>query len=314
MATIKDIARALVERHKMKVGASEEFLQKLVEVINEGLMQDRVVKIKGFGTFKLQEVKERKSVNVNTGESVIIAAHDKVTFTPDNVMRDIVNKPFAHFETVIVDGVPEEKPAKVEEKPAKVEEKSEKAEEPVKVVEKPAKVKEPVKVAEPVKPETPETPDTLDEPEHHYVRNVLLGVLLAAICFGLGFFAKNGFTTAPKEEPTTPAKPTVVDTVKADTVAKPAPVAPVEKETAEVDEYEQYNKDPRVKYGAYKIVGLDQEVTVQQGQTLKGISKAYLGPDMECYVEAFNANIKEVQKGDKVRIPRLELKKKKRKE
>lgn len=165
-----------------------------------------------------------------------------------------------------------------------------------------------------MKPETPETPDTLDEPEHHYVRNILLGVLLAAICFGLGFFAKNGFTTAPKEEPTTPAKPTVVDTVKADTVAKPTPVAPVEKETAEVDEYEQYNKDPRVKYGAYKIVGLDQEVTVQQGQTLKGISKAYLGPDMECYVEAFNANIKEVQKGDKVRIPRLELKKKKRKE
>lgn len=306
MATIKDIARALVERHKMKVGASEEFLQKLVEVINEGLMQDRVVKIKGFGTFKLQEVKERKSVNVNTGESVIIAAHDKVTFTPDNVMRDIVNKPFAHFETVIVDGVPEEKPAKVEEKPEKAEE--------------PAKVEEPVKVAEPVKPETPETPetpdtpDTLDEPEHHYVRNILLGVLLAAICFGLGFFAKNRFTTAPKEEPTTPAKPMVVDTVKADTVAKPAPVAPVEKETAEVDEYEQYNKDPRVKYGAYKIVGLDQEVTVQQGQTLKGISKAYLGPDMECYVEAFNANIKEVQKGDKVRIPRLELKKKKRKE
>ncbi|MBR1840334.1 MAG: HU family DNA-binding protein, partial [Prevotella sp.] len=102
MATIKDIARLLVDKHKMTLGASEEFVQKIVEVINEGLLQDRIVKIKGFGTFKLQEVKERSSVNINTGEKVVIAAHDKITFTPDSVMRDMVNKPFAHFETVLV--------------------------------------------------------------------------------------------------------------------------------------------------------------------------------------------------------------------
>ncbi|MBR2253745.1 MAG: HU family DNA-binding protein, partial [Prevotella sp.] len=104
MATIKDIAKLLVEKHKMSMAVADDFLQNVVEVINDGLLQDRIVKIKGFGTFKLQEVKERSSVNVNTGERVVIAAHDKITFTPDAVMRDMVNKPFAQFETVIVDG------------------------------------------------------------------------------------------------------------------------------------------------------------------------------------------------------------------
>ena len=103
MATVKDIAKVLASRHKLKGAEAERFLQQMVEVINAGLLSDRVVKIKGFGTFKLQAVKDRASVNVNTGERVVIEGHDKVTFTPDSVMKEIINKPFAQFETVVID-------------------------------------------------------------------------------------------------------------------------------------------------------------------------------------------------------------------
>lgn len=102
MTTVKDIAKILANRHKLSNAEADIFMQMIVEVINDGLLRDRIVKIKGFGTFKLQSVKERSSVNVNTGERVVIAEHDKVTFTPDKVMKDVVNKPFAQFETVVV--------------------------------------------------------------------------------------------------------------------------------------------------------------------------------------------------------------------
>jgi nucleoid DNA-binding protein len=103
MTTIKDIAKLLVAQHKVKIDEAENFVTMFVEVINEGLLTDRQVKIKGLGTFKLQTVKERSSVSVSTGERVTIGEHDKITFTPDVVMRDLVNKPFAQFETVIID-------------------------------------------------------------------------------------------------------------------------------------------------------------------------------------------------------------------
>lgn len=102
MTTIKDLAKILVSQHKLRTEDAEAFISQITEVINEGLINDRQVKIKGFGTFKLQTVKERSSINVNTGERVIIGEHDKVTFTPDSVMRDLVNKPFSQFDTVII--------------------------------------------------------------------------------------------------------------------------------------------------------------------------------------------------------------------
>lgn len=102
MTTVKDIAKILASRHKLSSAEADIFMQMIVEVINDGLLRDRIVKIKGFGTFKLQSVKERSSVNVNTGERVVIAEHDKVTFIPDKVMKDVINKPFAQFETVVV--------------------------------------------------------------------------------------------------------------------------------------------------------------------------------------------------------------------
>lgn len=100
MVTVKDIAKILVAKHKLSNAEAEIFIQMIVEVVHEGLLRDRQVKIKGFGTFKLQAMKERSSVNVNTGEKVLIGEHDKITFTPDNVMKDLINKPFAQFETV----------------------------------------------------------------------------------------------------------------------------------------------------------------------------------------------------------------------
>lgn len=103
MITVKDIAKIIAARYSLSNVEAEIFMQMIVEVINDGLLHDRQVKIKGFGTFKLQTVKERSSVNVNTGEKVLIAEHDKVSFVPDAVMKDLVNKPFAQFETVIVE-------------------------------------------------------------------------------------------------------------------------------------------------------------------------------------------------------------------
>lgn len=372
MATIRDIAKILVERHKMKTGVAEEFLQMLVEVINEGLVQDRIVKIKGFGTFKLQEVKERKSVNVNTGESVVIAAHDKVSFTPDSVMRDLVNKPFAQFETVIVGDenpkdvaaaafqsvveaeAPVEKAAETPEiketeeakesevKPAEGAEEPE-ADKPVEKLAEEPKADEP-KSEEPVKEEydfdDDEKENDNDEGEEEEEEEtsssrrwlyILAGIVLALACFALGYLASHHELFEKADE--VPAKPaveaksqdTVTTTPASDTLAPvQAPVAtPAQAETPEpkaeeaaetqAPDMSKYNSDPRVKYGAYIIIGTETTVKVLKGQTLKGISKAYLGPDMECYVEAYNGGIKTVKEGDKVLIPKLQLKKKKKK-
>ena len=106
MPTLKDIAKLLVQKHELKQRDAEMFMTAFVDTVLDGLKTDRQVKIKGFGTFKVTAVRERESVNVNTGERVLISGHDKISFTPDAVMRDIVNKPFAQFETVILaDGV-----------------------------------------------------------------------------------------------------------------------------------------------------------------------------------------------------------------
>lgn len=103
MVTTKDIAKIIASQHNIKVAEAEDFVQKLVDTINEGLEADRLVKIKGFGTFKMQAMKSRASVNVNTGERVIIGEHDRITFLPDALMKNAINKPFAHFETVEID-------------------------------------------------------------------------------------------------------------------------------------------------------------------------------------------------------------------
>lgn len=103
---LQDIARVLAERKQLQDSVAMTFATTMFDVIREALGRDRIVKVKGLGTFKVVEVNARESVNVNSGERVTIESHSKITFTPDAVMRDIVNKPFSQFETVVLnDGV-----------------------------------------------------------------------------------------------------------------------------------------------------------------------------------------------------------------
>lgn len=112
--SIVDMAKAIVSKHGLSQQEAEKFVTALFDVINEGLYRDKIVKVKGLGTFKVIDVRERESVNVNTGERVVIESHGKITFTPDPIMRDLVNKPFAKFETVVLnDGVDIEEMSKV---------------------------------------------------------------------------------------------------------------------------------------------------------------------------------------------------------
>lgn len=98
--TLQDFADYIVQQEGIAPKDADAFVRAFFDVIEEGLHEDKFVKIKGFGTFKLVSVSERESVNVNTGERIQISGHTKVSFTPDNTMKELVNRPFAHFETV----------------------------------------------------------------------------------------------------------------------------------------------------------------------------------------------------------------------
>ncbi|MBR2203997.1 MAG: HU family DNA-binding protein [Prevotella sp.] len=507
MATVKDIAKVLASRHKLKGAEAERFLQQMVEVINAGLLSDRVVKIKGFGTFKLQAVKDRASVNVNTGERVVIEGHDKVTFTPDSVMKEIINKPFAQFETVVIDDdspllkegfaamedeevgyddvnpsddeerfsstdeqpvvldeqpvvaveqptvadeqpvvadeqpvvadeqptvaveqpivaeeqivaaveheeqsvveykqpvVSEEQPAVSDEQPAAPEEEQPVApdeqpapteEQPanpiaplldksigapvlktenltvlaenVTVVKEKAEEKKQEETTPPVTEQKQELSETgnakLEDIEQNNIktetenetddnttteemedknfkyRGLLTNIAIAVIFFALGYWVGNSnilsdikvtpakmhedsvTVSHPKAEKDSAAAETEAPAPAKQTETK-APASASEKtmtatpsETVQPQKQEekpltQYNSDARVKTGAYYIIGTETEVTAREGQTLRSISKSYLGPGMECYVEAYNG-IKEVKPGQKVKIPKLKMKK-----
>ena len=104
--TIQEIAKILVEKNKLTVKEANQFAAVVFEVIQEGLDTEGQVKVKGLGTFKKIQVEARESVSVRTGERVMIDSHAKITFTPDALMKELVNKPFSQFETVILnDGV-----------------------------------------------------------------------------------------------------------------------------------------------------------------------------------------------------------------
>ena len=103
---ILELARAIAVRHGMTQKEAERFVNTFIDVVNDGLRNEKQLKIKGLGTFKVIDTKDRESVNVNTGERILIGGRGKITFTPDTVMRELVNKPFAQFQTVVLnDGV-----------------------------------------------------------------------------------------------------------------------------------------------------------------------------------------------------------------
>ena len=127
------IAEAIAGKHGLTQKDAEQFVATFFDLINEALHEEKMVKVKGLGTFKVIDVRERESINVNTGERVVIESHGKISFTPDPIMRDLVNKPFAQFETVMLNddvdieelnavSVDEEPLAIVDEQPQEVEE------------------------------------------------------------------------------------------------------------------------------------------------------------------------------------------------
>lgn len=186
MAKIQDLAKYLSAKHKIQQKEAERFLTAVVDVLNDGLHYEKLVKVKGLGTFKVIDVKNRESVDVNTGERILIEGRPKITFTPDAVMKDLVNKPFAQFETVVLnegvtfDNLPEESEVPLADEPEPqpeieqlMEEKP--APEPVAEDEQPEEIIIPQEtVAEPVAPlaempvaevPDPETPEETPEEE-----------------------------------------------------------------------------------------------------------------------------------------------------
>ena len=406
--SISELASKLMEKHGLKRTEAELFIRQFVGVINDGLKNDKSVKVKGLGTFKVQAVSARKSVDVNTGEAIVIEGRDKISFTAEAVMRDLVNAPFAQFETVIVndgvdfseidakheaDNTEAEEPAQevveqattvepepavepepiVEPEPAPaIEPEPTPAVEPEPTIVEPATVVEPTPTAEPtpVVDDSDSDTDELEAKSKSYKNTIIVlasslacVVVLAVAGFVYMFSqiekrdnriahletqtatladrmmkthmspapaanqpaandeADNILATneqkieaaqkadkernlkaveakpEPKAEPKAATKPTAE--AKA-TAAKPAPSIPSQS---------AYDKDPRVRTGAYVITGIANTVTVKAGQTMSSLSKTYLGPGMECYLEAVNGGNRELKAGEKIKIPALKTKK-----
>ncbi len=493
-SNISRLAKSISSKHGLTQAEAERFISKMFEVANEGLHEDKLLKIKWLGTFKVTPVKDRESVDVNTGERIVIEGRDKISFTPDNILKEIVNKPFAQFETVVVnDGVDfsdiDEKfslqavPAEpiAAEMPSTIgEQKTAEASigqpesknfdeskntDEQKVADQPTAEVYPSAEAQPMAEEQsmageqpmvgelqmqPLVGNTTGEQESlvnediltkesslvknasdneagtsneavasnnavpsnaaamsneavasnnaamsdgavpseepaaevgeevHFHYLMIPKYLVAIICLvfvillgGMGWFAFNfGKMQAQRDKLAmqlqTIKKPTPVatkdstqtsaedsaalalkmkaqedsirmaETSKAVEMAEKTKQGRVEgqaltntsssqigasskekgssqaKGTAPSEPRSSaYDADPRVRTGAYRIVGVAQTVTVKDGQSLASLSSLYLGPGMECYVEAVNGK-SEVKVGQKIKIPKLELKRKKK--
>ena len=450
--SLNTLGKLLADKSGLSQVEAELFIRKMFDVCNQGLDADKQVKIKWLGTFKVQATKDRESINVNTGERFTIEGRDKLTFTPDNILKEIVNKPFAQFETVVVnDGVDfdeidekfgeeqtedapeqvidfldEEKTAtpnpevvvigseKEKEKEAEDElakqiaieqaklerlkqaqleqeriqkEKLEKEKQEQERLEQERLEQEKLELAqqqqalkavvEPAVPASDESEEEEEEEEssnsHHIVipRYLVVAVCLIVVALigGMGWFAFNyGQMTAQRDHlamqlnqyhqapaKKVPAKPAVAplsqeqklrqkameDSIRMAKTAEAVKLAESsDEESASAEKAKQteakakaeakekakdkaeekatskiassqYDKDARVRTGAYRIIGVAQTVTVGAGQTLEQLSTRYLGSGMECYVEALNGT-STVKAGQKIKIPKLELKKKKK--
>ena len=470
---INELAAVLAGKHGLEQAKAEIFVRQVFDVINDGLRNEKLAKIKGLGTFKVTSVSARKSVDVNTGEAIIIEGRDKISFTADSVMKDIVNAPFAQFETVVVnDGVDfsgidekykDEMVASDEGNEETVtaemevsvpggliqttdkEENSQNYQSQDDIVSEETSNNDEGNLQDET-PDADETPDTEETPqdEPQDVKNeeartedngitasvlqktispnedevllpkwqadriisendnlvqandrlhdalraanvkariyIYIIVALVIAMLSLFYFLNNELQrrvkriehleaqTSSMVDHMIKSQASVIDSVaakarrdsieearkmmeqkkqqeemnakkaEAEKVAnvKSAEVNPVHKKEASASQAKvdrpaakvetvaapaktskpvvnnaEYNKDPRVRTGAYIITGIASTVTVRKGQTIASISKSHLGPGMECYVEAVNGGKKTVAVGDKVNIPALKLKGKK---
>lgn len=532
-SSLSVLAKAVASKRGLTQAEAERFIATMFEVAGDGIQEDKLLKMKWLGTFKITSVKDRESVDVNTGERILIEGRDKISFTPDNILKEIINKPFAQFETVVVnDGIdfsdidekfanmereeeelqlqkeqechdeevvqeeqnaeqPQKEELSQEEEQPREEEHSQEVElnedlsqeakksqeslldaelqsqeggqkdelsqevntpiseetvalsselknaeiseddisetsednisqtsddtiskteengipeevgmlishlkkneseaEEIERVEE-AKVKEEAEVPKAAEAHVEKTPEeakvvvsqsnvenkkqpeydeTLDEDEayasdhHHLVIPkyvvALVSVVFVALLGGLCWFAfiygkmqarqeqMEMQLKAIKPQPQPKPKPTVVaPVVTAKSVASSDDKTDAEnalangaqanneqtdhaqlamKKKAKQDSIRMaqannavkmaekasvYLNDPRIRTGAYRIVGVEKTVTAKSGQTLAGLSKLYLGPGMECYMQAING-CSEIKPGQKVKIPKLELKRK----
>ena len=388
--SIQDLSSVLVEKRGLSKKDASNFITEMFDIVQQELEKDKIFKIKGLGTFKIIDVDDRESVNVNTGERVLIEGHGKITFTPDSLMKELVNKPFSQFETVVLnDGVEFEEPKEeaaepqdtsnadpssialvdfglgnvkadlssfpvigddikkdtdgIVEKPAKKEVVAEKPAAEAPVVEKPAeepaaeKPSEDLSAADPASDGIGDEDVVYDDEEADSGSKSWLWVLIGCVVgLACGYLLGNYFPfTASSQEPqpqeqVAPAKPVVAqkDSVMTDsleTVGEPAEEAAKAAEAAKPEESAKADapkaaedptaelpakyaaKDNRVRLGAYHIVGTDKVIKAKEGQTLGKISRIYLGPDMECYMEVYNdMKASDVLKvGQEVKIPKL---------
>ena len=359
-SSIQVLARYISEKRGVPQRDAEHFVKSFFEIISETLQSgEGLVKIKGFGTFKIVDVKDRESVDVNTGERIVIEGRSKISFIPDNVMKELVNKPFSQFETVVVnDGVNFEEEEVKEEGVQEVQEVQGVQEVKEEVVEEVAKeevAKEEEVKEEEVKEEVME--DVREEVAKEEVEEKVSGVdvvetpsrtpwwilsliLTALIMFFLGYYAGNrGALSSFFMKMATPAPQRVVvtdtiakiDTVvkkdivaKKDTVAKKDIVAKKDTVVKATVVKATVVKEPAkplspalaqahniVNTGAYIIEGTSETVVVKKGQTLSRISRTYLGEGMEAYVQVLNG-VTEVKEGMSLKIPKLKVKKKKK--
>ena len=379
--TIQEISKILTEKNGLTPAEANTFATELFAIILQQLQQGDSVKVKGLGTFKIINVEARESVSVRTGERVVIESHSKVSFTPDVVMKELVNKPFSQFETVVLNDGVEFSDMKDEASSEENEAVEEESVAPVTIVmEQPAEPEQPeepkqsqdsVASAEPTAPQEPEpavaplveiaeekapaeTPAEEESPveeeqqEKEYKKHslfervALIGLLYGLCTLALIMLAAYGgykYGCLQSHQSAAPDTIVVRDTVympeeaevviaeeimeevpavkeepKPEVKEEPKPV--VKEETKPAPKQEPLDKwaakDERIRLGAYRIVGTKQEVTVQAGQTFYSICKAHLGPDMECYVEAYNDLPKHptIKAGQVIKIPKLELKKK----
>lgn len=407
MAKVNDFARELSERYGLSLSDASDFIGAMFDVVNEELDDtDSSVKIKGFGTFKVSAVSARASVDVNTGERIIIDGRNKISFTPEVLLRDRVNRPFVQFETVVLnDGVdfseiddemdelsdsvietetqgvqlsptaptdlptdlPTDQPT---DQPTNQPSPSEPASKVVNTEEHRDMARRLMTPkSEPIdgdnnKADEEKSANDIDEsddegiviggckqrsPRMMYVLTIASFVILVSIGIGMYFLyqriEEKNHVIDRLETRLYAQQDTVVavepQCVVSDTIASNDALKAADAHTAENIKKEKkdsvrasnskaatgstavmsaaptattpsdYNYDVRVRTGAYIIVGVAKVVTVQPGQSLASISKAYLGEGMECYVEVLN-NCHTVKAGDKLKIPEVKLKPRKR--
>lgn len=339
--TIQELYGRIATSAKISIDDAERLVKAMFSIISEEVANGNPVKVRGLGMFKIVDVDSRESISVNTGERVVIEGHEKLSFIPDATMKELVNRPFSQFETVVLnDGVEFVDEETVKEQPiAQTEELP--AEEKI-------TIEETVQENDNTKEDTERVEygdEETTEPERHTHKTVnvllwsLLWIVVIIVSAFIGYLYGVNETTINKqiaqlfnytEKPTVPHKSTEKPIPAASKNTEPIITDSMHnsaKEKKTVKEEETIAKeaqpeaidydalDARVRTGAYRIVGLQSEVVIKQGETLKRISERMLGPGMECYVEVYNAMSSDTKltAGHKLKIPKLELKKKRHK-